>query len=170
MNYITIKKRSDFQKLFEIDILITGNLKKQREELEHNTWHLSFDKKFVKKITIDDLQWFISTLMKIRIQQLKIQNNNTPVTFYVWFEEISLQLCFDFLSGKNIKLPFGRELNLLSSVDQVLNQFLTEAQSKNNALSWENITILNPGDPGWDDDDDNDTLNWKQDVYVTTLS
>ena len=66
-------------------------------------------------------------------------------------------------------MPFGRELNLLSSVDPILNQFLTEAQSDESALDWKNITILNPGDPGWDDDDDDDTSNWIQDVYVTTL-
>ena len=168
MNYTTIEKHTDFQELFDIDILITGNPKKQRDELEHNTWCISFEQTFVKELALSDLQWFISTLVETRVQQLKKQHNHTPVTFYVWFEEVSLQLCFDFLSGKNIQLPFGRKLNLLSSVDPVLNQFLTEAQSEKNALSWENFTILEPGDPGFGEDED-DAPDWIQDVYVTTL-
>ncbi|HEV2601924.1 MAG TPA: hypothetical protein VGT41_06565 [Candidatus Babeliales bacterium] len=171
MNYITIKKHDDFQALFDVDVLITGDLARQREELEWNTWHLSFDKKFVQKLKIDDLQRFVAKLIDSRVQQLRRQSNHTPVTFYVWFEKAALQLCFDFLSGKDIKLPFERGLNLLSSIDPVLTIFLSEAQriaihgnlndfieSVRTDSGWE-------GDPGWDDDEP----EWIQDVYVTTL-
>lgn len=171
MNYTKIKKCKDFQALFDKDILITGDPARQREELEWNTWNLSFDKKFVQKLTLDDLQRFIAQLADSRVQQLKKQNNHTPVTFYVWFDDMSLNLCFDFLSGKDIQLPFGCKLNLLSFVDPVLKSFLSEAQRVAVQGNWGDFIISVrsdsgwEGDPGWDDDE----TEWIQDVYVTTL-
>lgn len=171
MNYVTIKNYDDFQELFDANILITGDLARQREELEWNTWHLSFDKKFIKKLSINDLQQFVAHLVETRIKQLKSEGNCASVTFYVWFDIMSLNLCFDFLSGKDIALPFTKShlLNIVDSVDHILKKFLTEAQRIAVHGNWAGFTVINPGDPDWNDEEDDDDDDFILDVYVTTL-
>lgn len=168
MNYININNYTNLLELLDINILITGDLNKQREELEYNTWEMTFDRDFIKTITLQNLQDFISKLINNRADQVA-KANKSPATFYLWYDEQSLNLCFDILSGNNIKLPFGCTLNVFKTPYPILEKFLKDAQSDTNYLSWENLTILNPGDPGFGEDDDDDEIDWIQDVYVTTL-
>jgi len=167
MNYITIEKSRDFQELLDVDILITGDVHRHKEEWEYNTWNLSFDVNFIKSLTRHDLNTFIYDLIKNRKQQV-VDLNNGPATFYMWYDEQSLNLCFDILTGTNISLPFGCELNILNTFDSILDKFFVDVQPENNPLSWDKIIILEPGDEGFGDDDD-DEIDWIQDVYVTTL-
>ena len=169
MNYITISHFSHLQEVLDADILITGNPQRQQEELAYNTWEISFDSNFIHQVTLQDLQQFMKTLVLTRTKQLQRKNLRVPVTFYVWFEEMSLQLCFDFLSGKNIKLPFGRELKILPGLDEVLTKFLTESQRIAIHGNLDMITFFEPGDPGWDEFNNLPDPEWIQDVYVTTL-
>ncbi|HEV2601208.1 MAG TPA: hypothetical protein VGT41_02835 [Candidatus Babeliales bacterium] len=167
INYANIKKYDDLEEVFDANILITGSLARQKEEISENTWKVAFDDKFIQKLTIKDLEQFIERLVQTRIRQLERQMNHTPVTFYVWFDDMSLHLCFDFLSGKGIKLPFGCKLNLLSSIEPVLKSFLTEAQRAaiHGHVNIDDLIFFSPGDPGLDDEEP----EWIQDVYVTTL-
>lgn len=166
MNYITIAKSRDLQELLDADILITGDIHRHKEEWEHNTWYISFEATFVKSFTRHDINAFIHDLIKNREQQV-IDINKGPATFYLWYDEQSLNLCFDILSGMNINLPFGCKLNILNKFDFIVDKFLANVQPENNALSWGNFTILNPGDPGWNDNDDE--IDWIQDVYAAIL-
>jgi hypothetical protein len=168
MNYININNYADLQYLLNVDILITGDLSQQKEELYYNTWCLNFDKDFVKTLSITDLQNFIQELIDNRAKQV-ININKGSATFYLWYDEQSFNLCFDILSGKNIKLPFGCKLNILKKTDSILEKFLADTQAETNYLSWENLKIINRGDPGWDKDDENDVPEWIGNVYVTTL-
>jgi hypothetical protein len=170
MNYIQIKQFSDFEELLNIDILITGDLMKQNEEREYNTWCISFDQAFIKSIKLPDLYNFLEILIKNRSQQVKKMKNG-PATFYLWYDKQSFNLCFDILSGNNLKMPFDCITIIKHTPHDILTNLLNDTQADTNYLSWENITILNPGDPGCDDDDDEEYDNSKYvlDVYVITL-
>ncbi|HEV2601925.1 MAG TPA: hypothetical protein VGT41_06570 [Candidatus Babeliales bacterium] len=172
INYAHIKKYDDFQEIFDANILITGNPARQKEEICENMWKVGFDKKLIKKLTMQDLQQFIEKLVQVRIEQLKRQMNYTPVTFYVWIDEMSQHLCFDFLSGKDIVLPPEGRFNILSSVDQILASFLAEVQRVATHGNLQDFRVINPGDPGWDDDDfwgEKIQQQYIQDIYITTL-
>ena len=169
MNYITIKQYCNFQELLDIDTLITGDTCCHKEELEYNTWHLSFDAKFAQTLTIEDIKVFIRKLIQNRAQKV-INSNHGPATFYAWYEAQSFNLCFDILSGVDISLPFHCKLHFLTKIDPIIKTCLEDVQTKNNVLSWEDFTILNPGDSGWDVEEKGvDVSNLVQDVYVLIL-
>ncbi|MBI2259965.1 MAG: hypothetical protein HYU67_13830 [Flavobacteriia bacterium] len=166
MNYITIKNYHDLEYILNADILITGDIHRQREELDHNTWNLSFDNNFIKNFSLVELNDFIKKLIDIRTEQI-INIGRGPATFYLWYDEQSLNLCFDVLSGNNVKLPFGCTLNVLNKFESILKKSLKDLQSDTNYLSWENIEIVEPGDPGWDNE--NDEPEYILDLYVVVL-
>lgn len=169
MNPAHIDSKEALQQILNEDILITGDLNQQKEELYYNTYELSCDKDFIKTLSLQDLHNFILKLITKRTDQV-VQANNGPATFYLWYDEQYLTLCFDVLSGATIKLPFGFKLNVLKTPLSILKKFHNAAYDDKNYLTWENLTILNPGDPGFDDDDDNEYPDdWILDVYVTTL-
>jgi len=169
MNYIQIKQLADFEELLNIDILITGDLTQQNREREYNTWCISFDQTFIKSIKLPDLDNLLDTLIQNRSQQVK-NINNGPATFYLWYDEQSFNLCFDILSGDNLKMPFDCITNIKDTPHDILIRLLHDTQADTNYLSWENLTILNPEDPEFDDDDDKyDNSKYILDVYVITL-
>ncbi|MCX5922988.1 MAG: hypothetical protein NTU89_00295 [Candidatus Dependentiae bacterium] len=168
MNYTKINNLNNLEEILNQDILITGDLKQQKEEIYYNTYELSFDKDFIKTLSLKDLHNFILKLIKKRTDQV-ILTNNGPATFYLWHDEQYLTLCFDVLSGADIKLPFGFKLNFLETPLSILKKFHNAAYDDTNYLTWENLTILNPGDPGFDDDDEYDNSKYVLDVYVITL-
>ncbi len=170
MNTIGITDYKDFQELFNESILITGKLSKQQEEIRHNTWGIMLDSEFAQKVTLQDLQLFFKELMHHKSIQLQQNKYKGPVTVYFWVEELSGRLCFDILSGRNIKLPFSCKLNLLSSIDPILQSFLNinhRTATTGADIAMEDIKFLELGDEGFGDDY---TVDWIQDVYVTTLS
>ena len=124
----------------------------------------------MKTLTLLDIYNLLKQLINKRSQQV-FQSNNGPATFYLWYDEQSFNLGFDVLSGINTKLPFNCKINILHTPISILKKLLNDTQSDTNYLSWENLTILNPGDPDFDDKDDNDDYltNLMIDVYVTTL-
>ena len=173
MNPAHINSKQTLEELVNVDILITGNSTDQLKELYYNTWGMSFDRGFIKTLTFQDINQFVIQLIENRSQQVS-DINKGPATFYLWYEEQSVCLCFDILSGVNIALPFRCQINSISTPIPIIQAFLKDAQAEIHPLDFQNFTFLNPSDPGWDefdDDDDQEKDISKQiiDVYVTTL-
>lgn len=172
MNPSHIASKKTLQELINVDILITGDSTKQLEELYYNTWGMSFDRNFIKTLTIQDIYNFLTQLIKNRSQQVS-DINKGPATFYFWYDEQSVCLCFDILSGTNIKLPFQCQTNLISTPTPIIQAFLKDAQAEIHPLDFENFTFLNPGDPGWDEfdkeDEEEDISQQTIIVYAMTL-
>lgn len=96
----------------------------------------------------------------------------TPqATLYFWFDEMTLQLCFNILSGKNRKLPFSCKINVVDSPYPILNQFLKIAC--NNALygNYHEFTFIEKSDPefGKNHDYEVDLDKITLDVWKITL-
>jgi len=171
MNPAHIDSKKILEELINVDILITGNSTDQLKELYYNTWGMSFDREFIKTLTLQDINDFVTELIENRSQQVS-DINKGPATFYLWYEEKSVCLCFDILSGANITLPFRCQINTISTPVPIIQEFLKDAQVEIHPLHFQNFTFLKPGDPGWDEfdkDEDNNTPEWILDVYVTTL-
>lgn len=170
MNYIKIKKLTDLQIVLVCPIFLTEETAVERVDILRNTWGIKFANALIKKLTLQDLSHFVVELIKYRTQQICMLRLSTHVTLYIWFDYQALALCFNILSGENIKLPFGCTLNFLDSYEPILNNFLTIAKDNVIHGNYLGITkIIEKGDPDWDDDDDWDPKKYVQDVWVTTL-
>jgi hypothetical protein len=99
------------------------------------------------------------------MKQITEISATSVATFYLWFDQQSSQLCFNLLSSDNIELPFGCTVNIVESSDIILNKCINDIQNLN--ATWDQIEIIEPGDPRWNDDDD--PKKYILDVYVTTL-
>jgi len=174
MSHTAIENWNELQELLEDPIFLSGNAFSVQEEIRNNMWAITFSEDFVKTIQVKDLEKFITQLLLNRSQQINNKFDAMPATFYLWFDEMAFQLRFNILSGNDITLPFGCTLNILNSPVPIFQKFLNEAQAEIHPLDFQNFTFLKPGDPGWDefdDDDDQEKDISKQiiDVYVTTL-
>ena len=172
MNPAHISSKEELQELINVDIKITGDLSKQQEEVYYNTWDMSFDRDFIKTLTIQDINDFVIELMKNRSQQV-LDINKGPATFYLWYDEQSVCLCFDILSGTGITLPFRCKVNKISTPIPIIQAFLKDAQAEIHPLDFQNFKFFEPGDPGWDEfnkEEEEEDLSLKTiDVYVATL-
>jgi hypothetical protein len=85
-----------------------------------------------KKISIKELQDALNAMLeKIR------ENSDRDTTFYMWFDEMALQLRFNIIEGHAKKLPFGCNIKLVQSPDEILQEFLASGGSKEHL--WEDI-------------------------------
>lgn len=164
-----IKKLTDLEIIINDEITLFGNTTSIKEEIYHNMWRITFDNDFIKTITKKDLFIFLEKLLEERSLQILEKYPNLKATFYIWYDELAGQLRFNILSGDNVRPPFGCTLNILKSPMPILQKFLDDMQSEHPPLGWENLKIINPGDPGWDEDDNDDNNDKIQNVYVITL-
>jgi len=173
MNYIAIENLKDLDQLLMVDIHLTGKKEDQEQELRYNTWEISFDNELMQHLALSDLKMFIFNLIKTRAEQVKELKLSSGATFYMWFDEMSFQLCFDVLSGRNIELPFRCTVHVVKSYETILEKFLENAKKaaeRGSHIPFEDITFLEPGDEGFGEiEEEKDPKSWIQDVYVTTI-
>lgn len=124
MNYIKIKKLSDFSKILDEPIYIAGNTLMLSAEIYNNMWCVGFSESLMKKLKVEDLEEFIGRLIKTRTKQL--EDSGLSAKFYMFYDIQASQLRFNFISYDNKCLPFDCELNLLSSPQPLLKTYLEE--------------------------------------------
>lgn len=173
MSNTLIEQLEDLDFVIQDYIYLSGRKGVDTEkEIYNNYWEIMFSQKLVKEMTLFDLQEFIYKLFSKREQQVKELGITSPITFYMWFNQIG-QLCFNLLSGENINLPFRCTLKYIDSADVVLKKFLEEekkAAEKGGHLLFEDMVILKPGDEGFGEIEEEDPLSFTQEVYATTIS
>jgi hypothetical protein len=173
MSHYVIQKLIDFDFILNDEITLFGNTNSIKEEIYHNMWIIDIDNDFAKKITLPDLSKFLTELLENRSQQVQEKYPTLKATFYLWYDAQSVQLRFNILSGENIRPPFGCSINILESPLPILQTFLDDIQRDPHPLDFQNFKFLEPGDPGWDefdeDEPEEDISKQTIDVYVTTL-
>lgn len=168
MSHIIINTLADLPFVLNDSILVTGDQSAVQEEIYHNMWALTFSDELIMAITIEDLQMFFADLARNRSTQAHAQNPAMPVALYLWFDEQALQLRFNILSGVDRILPFGCTVNLVSSPTSVFENFITTTRCI--VTEGDVVELFEPGDVGFDDDDDEDPKKYVLDVYVVTLN
>lgn len=173
MSHAGIQKLSDLRFIIDQDIILFDNIKFIQDETYHNMWTIDFDNDFVKSITMQEINEFLIQLLNNRSLQVSKKYPNIKATFYVWYDAQATQLRFNILSGENIALPFRCKTNILTTPLPIIQDFLKDAQAEIHPLDFQNFKILNPGDPGWDefdnDDKEEDISNHIVNVFVITL-
>ena len=160
---------NELQYVINADIYLSGSSFGQQEEIYNNTWQISFDKGIASKINKKDLEKFFYELLEKRYQQIDTFYKNIPVTFYMWVDEISMQICFNFLSGQDIKLPFHCKINMINDPIFIFDQFLASIV-KGGVINFDEVIFFEKDDPRFDEIDDEAHLqNFVLNVYVITL-
>ena len=173
MSNTTIEKLEDLDFVIQDYIYLSGKKDMDVEkEIYNNFWEIMFSHDLIKTLTLFDLQDFIYKLFQKRTEQIKELGITSSVTFYMWFNDIG-QLCFNLLSGENATLPFRCTLNIVDSSDFILKRFLEEekkAAEKGGHLLYEDMVILEPGDEGFGEiEEEKDPKSFVLDIYVTTI-
>jgi len=171
VNTVKIEKKIDLYQIFEEPMYLSGKTSQDQfyKELYANSWGIIVDEEFAKKITDDEIAEFISDLIKFRSQEISMIKPTLQATLYFWFDEMALQLCFNILSGKNIKLPFGCKINIVDSPYPILKQFLKAVRDNDLHGNYDEFTFVEKGDPSFDDDYEVDLSKITIDVWQITL-
>ena len=164
MNYIHINNITDLSKILEEPIFLTGDRSLIKEEISHNMWVLSFSDNLINRLEVQDLEEFLSQLLKKRTVQLMQLYQNQSATFYFWFDKQASQLRFNIISGSNAPLPFGCKLILLDSPESILKDFIST--SREYAINGDVIEFFDSSD---DLENDNDEPEYVLDVYVRAI-
>jgi hypothetical protein len=121
MNILEITDLNDLQIIFNSEILITHNSSGLHEEINENMWCITLSPRV--NLSSKDLLNFLNVLLNKRSEQINQHELNGPITFYMWFDEMALQLRFNFISGCNT-LPFSVPIKLIDEPSEIINMFL----------------------------------------------
>ncbi len=111
-------------KIVYAEIHLTDDLDDLLNEMETNHWCLEIDSKTAKNIEKCELNDFIKRVIKNRRSQLEKSNLDIKLVFYSWLDKLSGSLHFGLINSKHKELPFDSKLNLVNSIDKIIEKFL----------------------------------------------
>jgi len=162
MNIVTIHRLDDLQEIVDE---LPHILNKISEETYHNMWCIRLDHDFICSITLKDLTFFLNRLIQERTRQIDFMNLKNDIIFYMWFDEQTLQLRFNIISGNLSSLPFRCKTRVIDTPKSILSNFINT--SKNITLSGDHTEFFDIEDD-WDQDDDE--KDYILDVFVRVLN
>lgn len=165
MTHITIASYKDFEKILKKQLIIDEKSSSFPDFEYPNMWLLSFTPKFFKKLNENELQNFFSKLLESRHHSLIEKKFRTPVTFYAWFDQQALQLRFNFLQGKDIRLPFGCTIKIVDSMKPIFDDFFSTVNDVLDGTLYFEVYDAS----GDDDDDAYEVKNYVLNVYTQVL-
>lgn len=139
MNTISISSARDFESIFLSEVIVTGNQNLWKQEISNNMWCLDLLEEGVKNVTLEHLSTFIDDLLNIRRKQILSSNQPKGVVFYLWFDEQTAQLRFNFLSDCDRDLPFGCTLHYVDKPETILMSFLDSHYHE--AIAWSELAF-----------------------------
>ena len=151
MNHVTIHQSSDFQAIINSLIFIAENQNLQNQETSSNMWAISIDSSSIDKLSLKDFTEFISSLLHNRQEQVTQLNIQHKVVFYMWFDEMAAQLRFNIISYSEDKLPFGCQVEIISSAEPILKDFFSSRY--HDGIPWSELESLE--NMANDEEDDN---------------
>jgi hypothetical protein len=105
-------------------IYLTDKTDEINEEINYNFWILSAPTDIISQITITDFLEFIQKVKDNYKYQLDKSQLNIDLIFYLWFDEMAGQLCFNFINSNHDKLPFGCRLIMTDRPEEIVDQYL----------------------------------------------
>lgn len=107
------------------DPIFIGSSKEDlNEEISHNMWRISLGQELASQINTNEFVDFFNRVIDNRQNQLRSLNGKQGMIFYLWFDWMAIQLRFNLISSIHQKLPFGCELELLDSMEPIIEEFL----------------------------------------------
>ena len=163
MNYTVLYNVKDLDTILSAPILITGDMKMHEREMEQNMCAISLADITPVPITHEVLLSFVVSLRNIIRERLHNNNISSSATFYMWFDEMAGQLRFNMLSGHVVQLPFGCHVEKISSVEQIIDAFLSSRYL--HGIPADELEA-----DAWIDEQDDDDEQYTLPVYVEYIT
>jgi hypothetical protein len=160
LNYIIVHQLSDLKIIINSPILITGFPSLKDDETATNMWCVSFDDNILESFSKEQFEEFVVAIIENRKQQITQMYNSLPSTFYMWFDEMAVQLRFNILSGHAIQLPFGCHVEIVDSIESIWQEFKDSRHQE--GISWSELEFF-------EDDIDDDEEEYILKVYVKNI-
>lgn len=157
MNYTIINSRVDLEIILGSFSSGIGTIFKQLRESDTHMWALSLPIDSPTILTFKDLHEFLTML--VHNCKLQIPHGITPIIFYLWFDEQVGHLCFNIIDADKNALPFGCDVILVDTADDIFETFLN-SKVREGMIPFDEIELL-----------DNDLFNEDDimDPYVLTV-
>ena len=130
---IPLKVKHYFNELELYDIigdeLIIGKNNEEIDESRINCWSFSLDPNQCHK---DDISQLYEAIITSRVQDLKKLGTDQKAIFYTWYDSLSGSfylslMSFDGGRPPEKQLPFGCKINLVASLDYIIEDFLNDS-------------------------------------------
>ena len=152
-----------FQEVITDKIVLGSSRDDLLTETKTNQWLITLSHEQCQSLTSSDLLLLFERIIENRQQQLDQANTDYGMIFYLWFDEVALQLCFNLISDAHERLPFGCQLNVLSTPEPILERYLHF--SFHEVIPWSQFQEVSEGRDGKDEENE-----YVLDVYQLKLS
>lgn len=153
MNTIVLNSLEDFNTVINADLVFISE-----EKIDTNMWSITLDSSLAEHITVFEIRRFIDKFLEKKRNQ--VAEYNLPATCYIWVDEQAFQLCLNIILGHTAKLPFGCKINIVKTINPILEKFL--ANAKIGVIPWEEITFVG-------ELDEDDCTDYVLDVYLDLM-
>jgi len=120
MNVITICQISDLRTVIHEPLHLSGVIE---DETVQNMWCIAIADDCVTQITTCELICFFDDLIQQKEMDMQLSSMHSA-TLYIWCDTQALQLRFNIISGVIVELPFHCEVNIVSSLQCIIDEFV----------------------------------------------
>lgn len=85
-------------------------------------YYISMDNDLIKEFSTQELKNFFESVIEVRIKQYEISTTN-GIYFYLWFDWLAAQIRFNLITDFHPKLPFGRKIEVINEIDDIIKDF-----------------------------------------------
>jgi hypothetical protein len=115
---------NDLLKQISEPLYLTDKTSELNEEIYSNNWILSAPSEIIFQSTTIDFLEFIEKVKDNYKNQLDKSTLDIDLLFYLWFDEMAGQLCFNFINSNHDKLPFSCKLKHIERPEEIIDKFL----------------------------------------------
>ena len=106
------------------EIYLTEKLDELVDEMSNNNCYVNIELETINNVSNNKLINFIEKVILNRQLQLISSNKKISLIFYLWIDDLSGNLHFNFINSKHKQLPFNCKLKYVDSIHSIVNCFL----------------------------------------------
>lgn len=122
-------------------IYLTDKTDEVNEEIKYNHWALTIPSDVINQISTADFLEFIEKVKDNYKCQLNNSKVNIDLIFYLWFDEMSGQICFNFINSNHDRLPFGCKLKYTDRPEEVVDEYL-KSNYHDQIIPWDELQTV----------------------------
>lgn len=121
-------------------LYLTDKIDELNEEINFNHWILSAPSDIISQTTTTDFLAFIQKVKDDYKNQLNRSKFDIDLIFYLWFDEMSGQLHFNFINSNHKKLPFNCKLKQTDKPEEIVDKYLKSQY--HDGIPWNELETL----------------------------
>ncbi len=119
-------------------LYLTDKTDELHEEIKFNHWVLTAPSDIVAQTKTTDFLEFIQKVKDNYKSQLDQSQLDIDLIFYLWFDEMAVQLRFNFINSNHGKLPFSCKLKYTDSPEEIVDQYL-KSKYQDQVIPWDEL-------------------------------